>query len=612
MLKILVRSILTRYCPVLLPVAYACVHAFKLGPYLVQQRSGNGFTSAVYLKRLQEAVAKKNRQIHPPNSFVHLVLHTHGLSSGGAERQWCYLAKNLAHRGYAVTLLVESLDGPAEHYLPLLEGSTVRVLSMDRLSIPKKIIKKYKYSLPYSVYSLVLAFALLRPSHVLAELDGGNIWGGAAVAFSDCNIERFLMSFRNVNPSHFPHFYEKWMDSLYKAVLPLNSLVLSGNSQFGNNDYARWLGIDPRSVVCTRNAIDMPTEDLYVRPRMRQSFGVEGDAPVVLGIFRLAPEKNPELFLAVAREIIQKIPRAVILHAGEGPLLPYLQRKAMRLGLEGKLYFLGRRRDVADLMRAADILLLTSDFEGLPNVLLEAQAMRLPVIATRVGGVPEAVREGETAFLAPRGDKATLVRYCLALLQSPSLRDDMGRKGKEFLDQNFGQQALGDRVLRAVGLPLFPERPSHLIPRKFVQGDTSAAAYGRQLVTDFLATTTRPVIVFATNASVFHDYLPLPKGSVCVCAKAPTAPHLGVICFDWQSNPDWSGIKRHIPPMAIALFLDGNCCDLALREKVCGVGIPSILYPKAAALYLMPAVMPPLLCRVWSAILSVLRCNHPV
>jgi len=130
--------------------------------------------------------------------------------------------------------------------------------------------------------------------------------------------------------------------------------------------------------------------------------------------------------------------------------------RAGELRLESTLRRLGKRDDIHEVMRAADMLLLTSDQEGLPNVVLEAQCAGIPVVATRAGGTEEAVREGRSALLAAPGDVEALVRHCHTILRDANLRVSMGAVGREFILNTFSIRQLGDKTLMALGLPSVP------------------------------------------------------------------------------------------------------------------------------------------------------------
>jgi glycosyltransferase involved in cell wall biosynthesis len=118
-----------------------------------------------------------------------------------------------------------------------------------------------------------------------------------------------------------------------------------------------------------------------------------------------------------------------------------------KLGLADTVTLLGRRHDVPVVLRAADALLLVSQQEGLPNVLLEAQYCERPVVSTRVGGAAECLVEDESGFLRDADDVAGLAEACARLLRDPELGARMGRKGREFVSAGFTLPRMVDATL---------------------------------------------------------------------------------------------------------------------------------------------------------------------
>jgi glycosyltransferase involved in cell wall biosynthesis len=123
---------------------------------------------------------------------------------------------------------------------------------------------------------------------------------------------------------------------------------------------------------------------------------------------------------------------------GDGPLRESVRRKARNLGLDDRVRFAGLQDDVVPFLSAMDLLLVTSDFEGLPLVVLEAMATELPVVATAVGGIPEAVTEGETGHLVPPGDPHEAAEVVLRILASRETARALGRAGRRRVESEYG------------------------------------------------------------------------------------------------------------------------------------------------------------------------------
>lgn len=152
-------------------------------------------------------------------------------------------------------------------------------------------------------------------------------------------------------------------------------------------------------------------------------------------VARFGPQKDhPTLLRALAG--IQDHPWEVDL-IGEGPLIQDMRSLAATLGIGSRIRFLGQRMDVDQLLAAAQISLLVTNWEGFPLSILEAMRAGLPVVASRVGGIAESVRDEETGYLVPRGDEELLRDRIRRLLLSPNLRVRLGTNGRARYEQYF-------------------------------------------------------------------------------------------------------------------------------------------------------------------------------
>jgi glycosyltransferase involved in cell wall biosynthesis len=155
------------------------------------------------------------------------------------------------------------------------------------------------------------------------------------------------------------------------------------------------------------------------RPGERNGAGHPG--PIV-AIGRLVEQKNHALFLQAAARLAQDVKTARFVIVGDGPLRPALEMQARNLGIADRVTFTGERRDVEAVLRSASLLWLTSRWEGMPNVVLEAMASGVPAIATAVGGTRELIRSGVDGFVVPEGDIESLVARSCDLLQDDARR----------------------------------------------------------------------------------------------------------------------------------------------------------------------------------------------
>lgn len=180
------------------------------------------------------------------------------------------------------------------------------------------------------------------------------------------------------------------------------------------------------------------------RPRAdaRRMLNIPIDAPVVGNIGRLVPGKNHRLFVEVAADLLQTRQDAFFLLVGGGPLEPDYRRDVRRLGLEHRVILTGEKEEIADLLGAMDIFLLTSDREGMSNATMEAMSAGLPCVVTDAGGNEELVIHGETGYVRLRGDKAGLVESLYRLLDDPGLRQRFGANGRRRIETTFSAESM--------------------------------------------------------------------------------------------------------------------------------------------------------------------------
>ncbi len=207
------------------------------------------------------------------------------------------------------------------------------------------------------------------------------------------------------------------------------------------------LGVAPREqIVVVPLGLDLSgfladKERPARRAALRAEWGIAGDAEVVTLVARLVPIKRVDRFLEAAALLAER-PRVRFVVVGDGELRDELAASPAAQALGERLVWAGFRRDVADVCFASDVVMLTSDNEGTPVSLIEAQAAAVPVVSTAVGGVASAVRDGETGLLAPSRDPAALASAAAALLDDPNHAAAMGRAGREHVREAFAIERL--------------------------------------------------------------------------------------------------------------------------------------------------------------------------
>lgn len=219
-------------------------------------------------------------------------------------------------------------------------------------------------------------------------------------------------------------------------------------------------GYDPRRISVVPNGIDLtPFGRPRPRGRLRRDLGLPADAPLVAVFARVAPVKGLEYFLQAAKGVHETFPSARFLVVGETRALAYgvpvpshytqgLQAMAAALGLGDRLIFTGVREDVPEFMEEVSVVVSPSLDEGLSNSVLEAMAARAPVVATRVGGTPEAVEDGVTGLLVPARDAGALARAIGTLLADRELARRLGEAARQRIADQFSIERMVNQTAR--------------------------------------------------------------------------------------------------------------------------------------------------------------------
>ncbi|MGZ4177105.1 MAG: glycosyltransferase family 4 protein, partial [Solirubrobacteraceae bacterium] len=194
--------------------------------------------------------------------------------------------------------------------------------------------------------------------------------------------------------------------------------------------------------------------------------GLTPGAPVLVQTATLRPQKAVEVMIAATAIVRRAHPGVRLLVAGAGDIARF-EAVAAAEGVADAVSLLGPRGDVADLLAAASVGVLSSDFEGMPLAVLEYMAAGLPVVATDVGGLPEIVRDGETGFLTAPRDPAALAERIGRLLSDPGLAREMGGRGRRRQRELFSREAmvgavsaLYERLLNAKGVSVPATAPT--------------------------------------------------------------------------------------------------------------------------------------------------------
>lgn len=203
-------------------------------------------------------------------------------------------------------------------------------------------------------------------------------------------------------------------------------------------------GVADDRVSIIHNAIDTTRfrPSSGQRGSARSRLGISAAGPLVAGVGRLNPQKNFPLFLDIASLVAARNGDTRFLIAGTGPEEALLRSKASALGLDGRITFAGYVADPREIYNACDILLMPSRFEGLPMTLLEAMAMEVPVVASRLDGIAEVVTDHRDGLLMEPGDAGAFANAITSLLNDPEMRRSMGIAARRKIEEGFSAQRM--------------------------------------------------------------------------------------------------------------------------------------------------------------------------
>jgi len=209
-------------------------------------------------------------------------------------------------------------------------------------------------------------------------------------------------------------------------------------------------GASADQVTTIYNGIDLSSflniDRKGERINVRQELGIPIDANLLITVAVLRPQKGIQFMIRALPAILHSIADTYYLIVGNGSHQSALVEEVNQAGVEDRVIFAGMRKDVARLLAASDVFVLPTLTEALPTVLAEAMAAKLPIVASRVGGVPEMVTDGQNGCLVEPEDLHGLVNSCIHLLSKPEIQATMGAAGWEIVNHKFNIERQVDKL----------------------------------------------------------------------------------------------------------------------------------------------------------------------
>lgn len=362
---------------------------------------------------------------------------------GGAEREVCHLAEEFRRRGWEVAVIsMLALEPPISE----LRAAGVRTLSLGmRQGVPD----------PRALIRLGRFLRRWRPDVLHAHMVHANLLARLSRLVAPTPMV--------ISTMHNEDEGAQWRYLAYRLTDRLSDVTTAVSHVAG--EAAERRGAAPRGAIrVVPNGLDTSAyaADEASRERFRASLGL-GDRFTWLAVGRLVEAKGYADMIDAFARLLRERPEAALLIAGVGPLEDDTRARARQAGIEDAVRLLGARPDVADLMRAADAFVMTSRWEGLPMVLLEAGASGLPVVATDVGGSGEAVLDGVSGYLTPVAEPEATARAMAMVMQlDPDDRRAMGAAARRHVLGTFEIGLVADAWERLYRRPAGASGDAHL------------------------------------------------------------------------------------------------------------------------------------------------------
>jgi glycosyltransferase involved in cell wall biosynthesis len=339
---------------------------------------------------------------------------------GGAERHLVSLVTSMDTDAFAPAVACINAGG---HLFPEVLAGGVPVERLGRRAgEPVR-----------TIVDLVALLRRLRPDVLVMRGHSAEVMG--RVAASIARVPSTVVWVHNCSDIRPRHPARKVLD---RVLSPLTTAVF-GVAHAQVPYLTQDLGYRREQVRIVHNGVvaPQPAPSPERDQEVADEFGLAPDEPVIGIVAMLRAEKDHATLLRALSRVHEEFPRAKLLLVGEGPLRNELERLAVELGIADRVVFAGGRDDVARVLRAMDVVTLCSTTECFPMAVLEAMAATRPVVCTEVGGIPEAVAEGETGHLVPPGDPVALADALRSLLRDPARARAMGAAGRARLDEAF-------------------------------------------------------------------------------------------------------------------------------------------------------------------------------
>lgn len=353
----------------------------------------------------------------PEKKKINVLQLVEGMNWGGAETKLLELISHMDRDRFHTTVCSLGIGDRLQD-------------KFDRLGIPFVSLERRGRIDPKLILDVSNLIRREKIDVVMTTLFYADVVGALASAISP---NKAVFSWETISAPEWLLTHRLWA---YRFAMHFCSKVISVS-----HATARWLveerGLSKNKITVIPYGVNLEIFNHSRNGHLRPELGIPPDVPVVGVVARLHPQKGHEYLIKAARVLADKFKDLKIVLVGDGELRAELEQAVVEAGLSATFIFLGFRSDVRDLLSMFDIFVLPSLYEGLPNVILEAMATNLPVVATSVDGTVELVDDGETGYLVPPRDPDALVAKIGNLLESADLRRQFGCAGRKKVEEQY-------------------------------------------------------------------------------------------------------------------------------------------------------------------------------
>ena len=360
------------------------------------------------------------------NEYPRVAFFIPDLGIGGAEKVFTQLLNEFNLRNFKVDLLLSQDVGGFRKFV----DKEVEITAFCNKRRSKPILL-------FNSFIGLLYFVLkYRPVAVYSTLTGANIVSLTVGLFVKSSNTKFIIREANVNDNN-NWLYELLSRTLYKKA---NKVVAV--SEGVKNDLINRLGVCSSKIVVIKNPVDIKKIKLMADAPLQEPLFNKKSNPVVVSIGRLCPQKDYETLIK-SFKLVRLKSNAKLVIIGEGSEKRKLQQLVSLLGLDGSVLFLGVKNNPFAYLKSADVYVLSSKWEGFPNTLLEALAVKCPIVATDCHSGPAEILNGiKGCYLVPVGDKQKMGDAILKVLERPKERINPEKRLTEFTITNIAEEYL--------------------------------------------------------------------------------------------------------------------------------------------------------------------------